>query len=384
MKIGIVTFWQTRDNYGQMLQCWALQHQLLAMGHEPFLIRYRHTEAFDFNFKISIKNFIKNFIRFRFSRLFPKRTILPPLSDKDLERDFESFKSKYLFMSSNEYLSIKDLRRQPPEADCYIVGSDQVWSKLLYFDESKAFFLDFGKRKVKRISYAASFSFDAYPKTIQNKLAHSLSAFNSISVRESTGVKICKDVGYEAELVVDPTLLLQFDEYLKIFSISNAARKGIYVYVLNIRKADEIGWEELKNYAERTGEELKITPASGYFAAQELFEEARYEYSQIPQWISNIANARLVVTTSFHGIVFCLLAHTPFVYVPLKGEYSRGNNRVLDLFDYLGVKSGIYNEGFEYSTFNSTHIDWANIDKKIDSLRRKSLDFLESALKKTI
>lgn len=381
MIIGIITFWQTRDNYGQMLQCWALQHQLLSMGHEPFLIRYRHSEVFEINFKIAIKDFVKNLIYLRFNRLFPKRAFLPPLTEKDKARDFDSFKKKYLKVSEKEYLSIRELRQNEPVAECYIVGSDQVWSKLLYFNENRTFFLDFGSKEVKRVAYAASFSIESYPKNIKKELAKLLNGFDSISVRESTGVKICKEVGYEAELVVDPTLLLLFDDYRKTFSIPEYDRKGIYVYVLNIRQAEEIGWAQLKAYADKKGEELKVTPASGYFAAQELFEGATYEYSKIPQWISNIVNSSLVVTTSFHGIVFCLLAHTPFIYVPLKGEYSRGNNRVLDLFNYLGIKNGIYDDNFNYDSFDSSLIDWTTIDIRIDSLRQKSLFFLEEALK---
>lgn len=381
MKIGIVTFWQTRDNYGQMLQCWALQHQLIAMGHEPYLIRYRHSEVFEINIRIAIKSFVKNLLHLRFNKLIPKRGFLPPLTNNDKARDFDSFKKEYLCFSERDYLSIKDLRSNPPVSDCYIVGSDQVWSKLLSFNENRAFFLEFGPANAKRVAYAASFSIEVYPKGLQKELAKSLARFNAISVRESTGVKICKKVGYDAELVVDPTLLLQFDDYRKAFSIPYTSRKGIYVYVLNIRNAEEIGWEHLKDFADRMGEELKVTPASGYFAASEIFEGVKYEYLTIPEWISNIANAQLVVTTSFHGIVFCLLTHTSFVYVPLKGEFSRGNNRVLDLFNYLGIENGIYDDDFEYSKIDSSLIDWATVDKRIDSLRKKSLAFLESALK---
>ena len=131
MKIGIVTFWQTRDNYGQMLQCWALQHYLRSCGHEPYLIRYRHTEAFAIDFKITVKGFIKNLLRLRLKSLLPKKTILPPLSNNDKQRDFETFKKEKLQVSERTYLSLQELQKEPPEADCYIVGSDQVWSKLI-------------------------------------------------------------------------------------------------------------------------------------------------------------------------------------------------------------------------------------------------------------
>lgn len=376
MKIGIVTFWQTRDNYGQMLQCWALQHYLRSCGHEPYLIRYRHTEAFAIDFKITVKGFIKNLLRLRLKSLLPKKTILPPLSNNDKQRDFETFKKEKLQVSERTYLSLQELQKEPPEADCYIVGSDQVWSKLLYFKENRVFFLDFGSESPKRIAYAASFSYEKYPKDIQVKLRNALSRFNAISVREKTGVKICEGIGIHAQLVVDPTLLLHDNDYYKNFHIEKKKRSGIFLYVLNIRDPKEVGWEELKTFAEENKTEITVTTASGYVDSKELFSNANYKYPTVDGWIKNIASAELVVTTSFHGIVFCLLMHTPFIFIPLGGEYAKGNNRVLDLFSYLGIDSGVYDKRKNYSEIVTSKYDWDEIDKRIQKLRTESISFL--------
>lgn len=381
MKIGIITFWQTRDNYGQMLQCWALQHYLITLGHEPFLIRYRHSEIYEFNLKLSLKRFVKNVITLRWSKLLPESRYLPPETAEESCRGFELFKKEYLSLSDNSYSSIKELRLDPPAADCYIVGSDQVWSKLLYYDECRAFFLDFGEEGIKRIAYAASFSISEYPADIQKKLSIELSRFNSISVREKTGVSICNKAGYKAELVLDPTMLLYIKDYVKCFDLCSQDRKDIFIYSLNISNADEIGWAGLLDYSRANGLKIKVTTSSGYIKGGKLFPNVVYEYSKIPEWITNIINSKLVVTTSFHGIVFCLLSHTPFVYVPLEGKYARGNNRVLDLFSCLHITGRLFSKTKSYQQIAEEEIDWEVIDSNLDKLRKNSYKFLDEALK---
>ena len=86
----------------------------------------------------------------------------------------------------------------------------------------------------------------------------------------------------------------------------------------------------------------------------------------------------MVVTTSFHGVVFCILHHTPFVYFPLKGRFARGNNRVFDLLKEVGLESRCYSE---FSKMMKENIDWNMVDFRLNNNRLKSLDYLRHALK---
>lgn len=382
MKIGILTLWQSSDNYGQQLQCWALQQQLLKMGHEPYLIRY------DIEHRVLYKTpwwkkLIKLILLYPVYKRLKKRKqnkeekkLIEYNALKNKNRDFESFRKNNLLMSEKLYSSLQELRDNPPKADAYIVGSDQVWAHLLSFDENRAMFLDFGDENVKRIAYAPSFSMPKYPEHLNVRLKENLSRFDSLSVREQTGVRICKGLGYDAQVVVDPTMLLKKEDYLSI-KCKEQNGQYIYLYYLNIANSKEIEWQKLKLYSQLQNIRIIATPATGYIQGRELFDGVDYVYATILQWIDLIDKAQLVVTTSFHGVVFCIIHHTPFVYFPLQGKYSRGNNRVLDLCNMLHLNDRIWKDDREYSFYYSNLTNWEEVDRLLDIQRELSIEYLK-------
>ena len=144
MKIGIITFWQTKDNYGQMLQNLALQQYLLSLGHSPYLIRYAHSQAKQSQIEDVVLNFLRRIKHLNFKR---NKSLLFEEQAHDENRCFEQFKFENLNVSERVYYSLRELKKNPPQADVYIVGSDQVWSKFLYLKENEVFFLGFGDKK---------------------------------------------------------------------------------------------------------------------------------------------------------------------------------------------------------------------------------------------
>lgn len=380
MKIGIITFWQTRDNYGQMLQCLALQYKLKEMGHDPYLIRYAHSE-YHYSLRAKFVYAIKKIIKFDWSRLKLNGPKLPMVSSKDKCRDFESFRNKYITQSSKKYYSLGELQNEPPFADCYIVGSDQVWSRSLDTDDGKVFYLDFGARNIKKIAYAVSFGNVVFDRKRFKQLKSQSVKFASISVREREGKEICSKAGISATHVLDPTMLLLPQNYINILNLKKRRENTIFIYALNISSPEEIGWKDIKHYADKAGLTLKITPSSGYIKGGELFgENEKYYYNTIPEWCSTILSSKLVITTSFHGVVFCILFHTPFIYVPLKGRFSKGNNRVLNLLEILKLQYCIYYQGIDLQKYTENPIDWQDVDEKLENYRNKSILFLKNAL----
>ena len=383
MKIGIITYWQSNDNYGQQLQCWALQQYLKSQGHEPYLIRY------DFaNRKLPV-NHLKRLIKLclvypvikklinRKKAISAKR-IQDEIAVKNQQRNFASFQNEHIAKSDKLYHSLDELKANPPVADLYIAGSDQIWSQLLDIKENEVFFLNFGDSNQGRVSYAASFGMKQYPTELNVALKENLSRFDFVSVREKAGVNICKNVGLDARFVLDPTLLLDSDKYR---SIDATKRTGdyIYIYSLNVKSASEMYFGEVSKYASQRGYKIVVTPASGCTYGIELFEGVEYDYATIPAWLSNIENAKLVVTTSFHGIVFCLLMHTPFVYIPLKGALSGMNNRITNLLSSIGLDRHIANNGDDVYRIAECCINWDDVDKRIEKLRQDSYEFLRVA-----
>lgn len=376
MNIGIITYWESNDNYGQQLQIWGLQKTLKSLGHEPFLIRYVFSKS---PFRKSRKSLLKKIAKLM--------CILPYLKDlkyKEKEkyldkrnegRRFNLFRDVNLNMSKDVYYSIYELRNHPPKADAYITGSDQVWSQLLNLEENKTFFLDFGDKKIKRIAYAPSFAMDSYPEPLRDILKKQLSHFDAVSVRESQGVKICNSVGVQAFHVLDPTLLHTRNDYEKLID-KEYGNSEIFVYSLNIMNSEEIRWDELQQYAKGRNLPISITTSSGYYKGFEICQNGKYVYPTIGEWLSRIQNAELVVTTSFHGVAFSIIMHARFVYIPLYGEKSPGNKRIFELLDYLDLSEHILTKGTNYVDVTLPPIDWMAVDRRLAQKKQESINFL--------
>lgn len=380
-----MTFWESNDNYGQQLQCWALQQVLILMGHAPFLIRYQWSTpkaTFKRTLKLKIKQFLADVMSVtKLDRIGALRNILYGIyREETIQRGFPKFRSKNIRKSRKIYYDYKDLKKNPPQADVYITGSDQVWNYQKPSGALAAYFLQFGEDNIRRISYAPSVAHTSYPDELLDILRTYLSSFHTISVREKSAIDICRSVGFEAQVVVDPTLLLFAQKYFEIASKEEQPDDSIFIYSLNYTSERELPMSEIRAYAKDTNKTIIVTPSSGYIQGTELFTSVIYEYSTIPQWISRIAHASLVVTASFHGIVFSVLFHRPFIFTPLQGENAAGNARVLDLLDTLGLTSNVWNNEGNCLSIINKKIDWPSVDAKIAVLRQSSYQFLQTAI----
>lgn len=379
MKIGIITFWQTQDNYGQVLQCYALQKYLISIGHDAYLIRYTHNQPKPI-LREKLKRLIKIYPVIKKIQVIVKK-IFTKSEDQNIffQRFFDDFRNQYIKQSAIIYRNLTDLQSNPPDADCYIVGSDQVWAQLFNSINDEIFFLNFGNITTKRISYAASFAMDYYPNKLLPKLAKNLHRFNAISVREKTGIRICKDAGYDAKLVLDPTLILKMHDYTPFIKKITPKKDYVYVYILNINSPEEIYWDKLKGLFHAKNYEIIATTASGYNNISFTLSEAKYEYPTIEYWLSLIYNSSLVITTSFHGVAFSICFNKPFCFFPLK-KYAFSNNRIFDLLNELGLLSRVINRLDDLGPTIDAPIRWDVVNQKLEFLRKKSQLFLSENL----
>ena len=375
MRIAVITFFQSQDNYGQLLQCYALQKILCKMGHKPYLIRFGfHQEFFHWMKK---RNLLTKSGR-NATRHQLKLLIHP--NKNALDRGFDEFRKKHLTQSIRCYNSLAELQRNPPKARCYIAGSDQVWAQLLSNDDNRAFFLDFGPKTIKRVSYAPSFAVKDYPDELKGKLAEQLGRFDAISVREQSGVRICKDVGYEASLVLDPTLLIEAWHYRNLMikpSISNYC----FVYHVNVYSQEDLYWDKFYSYNENKN--LKsvavfANPASN--VDMEFLQKAEYVYPTIGQWLGYISEAEYVLTSSFHGLVFSLLFHKPFVVCLRKESVFAGNDRITTMMELLGLSDRIMSDGSSAENLIQKPINWEHVDDVLRKKNEESISYLIHSL----
>ena len=305
MKIGILTQ-PLYNNYGGVLQNYALQTVLKRMGHESITLDCIHQHSkwkwiaatakslFLWPFKSHRRPFPE----------YPKRRFRNKVFNDFVESSLEttSLMSRY----SNDLIKRYGL-------EAVVVGSDQVWrpSYNPYIEDS---FLAFAQKDtIKRLSYAASFGVDKWELTPkQTKRCKALAKrFNAISVREYSGVELCeKYLGVTAQHVVDPTLLLLKEDYEKLMDANRPAHHPyLAAYILDPNEDNRrIVYEE----AEKKKLEVKF------------FSAGKDAKLSIGEWLAIFHDASFVVTDSFHGTVFSIIFGKEFICLTNKG---RGNSR---------------------------------------------------------
>lgn len=389
MKIGILTYWNSCDNYGQILQCFALQRYLNNQGHTAFLIKYAPTKDMGVQQKIwrnlSIQRILYFFSKERKlnkekSRIEKRFQIINGELNK--QRQFENFRNTYLIATKHIYHSIDELRKNPPVANVYISGSDQVWNDSLKEKNTAGCFLDFGDCQVKRISYAASIGRELQQKELVI-FSKYLSRFDAISVREQSTKEICDKLGFaDSTVTLDPTLLLPVDEYSKISQSAHihTIPPYLFLYVLNVTTQEEIYWENIKEYLQEKELNMKVVCSSGYVQARELIPGYNNIQATIPEWLSYIENAACIITSSFHGMVFAIKMNIPFLVILLTNQYAKGNIRITLLLKKLGLEERILDPLKPIKEQMEKEINWTKVNKELSKLQESSYNFLHSNL----
>ena len=339
MKIGILTFWWSADNYGQLLQAYALQAYLRAQGHDAYLIRYKWEK--DFTPSPLAFRLLKACNPVLLFRFFSARCRIRAAKQEQaaFDRGFDAFRDRYIAQSPRVYNSWTELCEDPPQADCYIVGSDQVWNfgaipLARCRSAVHAYFLDFGKPETARLSYAASWGRVMLPEEYAREIAPLLSRFRYVSVREESGVSLCAQSGYSgARWVRDPTLLLDAEAWRALYK-ENELREptGRYLFLYMLGNECDFDIETVYRFARERN--LQVV----YVTGNSVADRREKWFATIPEWLFLVDHAEYVVTNSFHCSVFSLLFGKRFGAVPLTGNAAGMNARMDSLFELFRIK----------------------------------------------
>lgn len=339
MRIGILTFWWSKDNYGQLLQAYALQAYLRAQGHDAYLIRYKWEKDFTPSpLALRLLKACNPVLLFRF---FSTRLRIHAAKQEQaaFDRGFDAFRDRYIAQSPRVYNSWTELREDPPQADCYIVGSDQVWNfgaipLARCRSAVHAYFLDFGKPETARLSYAASWGRVTLPEEYAREIAPLLSRFCYVSVREESGVSLCAQCGFPgARWVRDPTLLLDAEVWRALYK-ENAVRTpaGRYLFLYMLGNECDFDIETVYRFARERN--LQVV----YVTGNSVADRREKWFATIPEWLFLVDHAEYVVTNSFHCSVFSVLFGKRFGAVPLTGNAAGMNARMDSLFELFRMK----------------------------------------------
>ena len=384
MRIGIITYWSSSDNYGQQLQCFALQKYLKGLGHDAYLIKYMPISS------VPLWRRIARSIKYRLLVSSEQKEndkknaeISSTNALLNAKRNFVGFRNNYIDSTDIVYHCIHELRANPPKADVYICGSDQVWNNRLEDENTAGWFLDFGSSKTRRLSYAASIGREIDSKEYES-FSKYLKRFDAISVREQKANDLCHHLGFEKSIVaIDPTLLLKSSDYNVLnngIKKEGSSKPYAFIYLLNIRNSDEVYWDEFHKMIQENDLSVRVVASSGYLPAQDFLPGYQNEQATIPEWLSLIKHSEFVITTSFHGVVFCLLNHKPFYAVLLNNEFSKGNDRIISLLKTVGLEKRIVSSASDINSIKFVEINWDNVDEKLSKLRKESIDFLNKEL----
>lgn len=367
MKIGILTL-PLHINYGGILQAYALQTVLERMGHEVHIIEKEKQSLSISILKMPIiygKRIIKN-IRGNKIPIFyeQKYNREQPI----IRQNTNNFIEKYIHVIKyNKFSDIKE-----SEYDAIVVGSDQIWRpKYFGIKQIKQAYLKFAEKwNIKRIAYAASFGTDEWEYTTKQTsiCGELLKKFDAVSVREDSGVHLCKKhFGVEAQHVLDPTTLLEKEDYIKLFETNNTPKsKGnLLCYFL-----DET--DEKKKLIKRVAEEKGLNPFNVKSKSDDINSPISDRVqAPVEQWLRGFYDAEFVVTDSFHACVFSILFNKPFI---VYGNKKRGLSRFESLLNIFGLKNLLITNISEYKNING--IVWENINETLNNKRKTAFTFL--------
>lgn len=365
MRVGIATF-QWADNYGAVLQAYALQTFLQSCGHEVEIVDYRPRKE-------------SSLIR-RWLSASPRGCVLKWEANWK-KTVFEKFRLKHLVRTPDVFRSSSDLCGIGGRYELAITGSDQVWNPrwLAQVDGlSDLYFLSFAGPKTRRISYAASIGHSDV-STIESKwrriLGCGMSAMDAISVREQSAIDVVRQLSGRSDVicVADPTLLLDRAHYEELARFSVRKSPYLFSYMLHGMEGDGAG--VCRMIAGRLGMEILQCDTV------KTDIHAGYTLPTPEKWLGVLCTARFVVTNSFHCTVFCLIYHIPFVAILVNGVNSSMNGRITDLLTAVGLKERIVMPDVGIPSLLATAgIDWDCVDQAVALMREKGIMFLSNQI----
>lgn len=347
MKIGVMTF-HWANNYGAVLQSYALTTHLRRNGHQAELINYIPRRAI---------------WTMRFFDLYLKR--FENLKKIPIFKNFQ----KKLPLSPKAYYNHKDLLSAGGRYDAVITGSDQIWNESFLMTAEKtptaSYYLDFVPPNVRRLSYAASFGTNEITENLRRYGVVHLKQFDAVSVRENNAVEMLAQEDVAATSVCDPTLLLSAEDYASL-----------------VEKKPSDGKVDVFNFMLRTKRESSTQ--SEAYVLNHCFKDSSHLGAKsitVGQWLWKLQHCDFVVTDSFHCTVFAILFHKPFLAV--NDRNCSMNARIKTLTQRLGLENRVIEE---YDPVRieqivaDDHMDWNYADQQRSRWAAESTRFLQENL----
>lgn len=348
MKYGIITY-TSAQNWGGILQAYALNKYISDLGVDCKLINYRKFDGRWFKPRKQLKDILFTLLKYK--------------ECKERIKSYEEFREQYMGLKEPTYTSQNELRSLNREFDAFITGSDQLWNcetKINY-----DFYLDFVEDKKKKLSYGPSFGQDKIPKQFEEEVARLLKQYDVMSVREKSGQAIVERlIRKKIPVVCDPTFLLAVDQWDLVRN--KMVNESNYIFIYTTQVSGKVV-ELVKEYQKQYPNVRVITP----YALPGVKAEVKKNIGPA-EFLSYIKNADYVIGTSFHAVVFSLIYQRNFCVVP----HSNTGARVNDLLSTLELEHHLISDGFN----NKFPMLTLNYYKRLNSMIDDSKKYLQDMI----
>ncbi|WP_161553566.1 polysaccharide pyruvyl transferase family protein [Duncaniella muris] len=368
MKVGILTL-PLGHNYGGILQAWALQQTLKTLGYDVVLLHRKHKVSLSENFNLFLRRLYAKWIKKKAGvEIFRcEKNVTIKNTTRFINRNFR------IVTTNDSYKKVID------DLDAIIVGSDQVWRPIYADGHLDDFFLKFTEgKKLKRIGYAASFGVDypEYDSDEKSMASALLKNFDAVSVREKSGLTLCSNMlGFaNAELMPDPTLLLDIDDYRQIYKKCECPDyfTKLFAYILDPN-------DNTREIVDKISGAMGQKPFTVHSKIDDLKAPLIERiHPPLEHWLLAIANSDFIITDSFHGCVFSIIFNKDFIVL---GNKERGMARIRSLLNTFGLEDRMMDINDRYQDINYSHLDWQRINKIKSNLKHGGRKFLSDNLK---
>jgi hypothetical protein len=363
MKVNTITCHEVY-NYGASLQEYALLAFLNNKGFDAEVLHYKPPYlSGHFNLRaISNPKFDKPILKelYLLAKL-PKR-----LKSLEKKRNFDAFHKKYIPTNKTLYRTNEELKKNLPEGDVFICGSDQIWNSYFQNGKDPAFYLNFVPDNKKKISYAASFAIDELEEEIKPLVKENVERMHAVGVRETSGVRILNELGIDnAVQVLDPVFLLEkshWEQFIKPV-------KEQFVFVYDFDSNPVIKEIALKLKKEK-GWKIYTLNSNIDYADENFWLEGSEKF------LSLVSQSQMNITNSFHSTAFSLIFERQLVVV---NRSEKINTRMRDLLELMGLSEYLISNSREFDTLPK--IDFKEVKPQMGKHIQRSTEFLLKSIR---
>ncbi len=369
-KVGLITFYES-DNFGTCLQAYALCNAINNLGYTCEIICFNRYE----------NSPVRNNSKLETIKILGVKKIIDILLSKRIienqKEKFRLFRAAYMHLSEQEYSSIRELEKTSKDYEAFIVGSDMVWSW-----ESRPFldiyFLKFAPMG-KRIAYAPSFGNTEFNEKMNEYYMQAIAGIDFISCRDRKGAEYIRNIlGKKCELVLDPTFLLEGDEWKKTFFLKKkkSLKRTVLIYMFG--KIPPNTFKEIKKKVKGKWEIRFIPEGFRQYCCEKKHGNAVFGPID---FLESYYNADMIITNTFHGLVFAMIFEKPFVLFHREGKehWHQHEERMTSLLEQMGLSDRYLEVGDELKK-EFFELDYTELKKKLEDMKSESMEYLKRSV----